>query len=46
MSSELKVFDERVLLGKKFRVFGTKEEPIFLVKDVAEWIEHNKPQAR
>lgn len=43
MSTELKAIDERVVLGKNFRVFGTSEEPLFLAKDVAEWIEHNKP---
>ena len=36
-----KVIEERELLGKQFRIYGTFEEPLFLVKDVAEWIEHN-----
>ncbi|HEY3390309.1 MAG TPA: Bro-N domain-containing protein [Prolixibacteraceae bacterium] len=30
-------------MGKNFRIFGTFENPLFLAKDVAEWIEHNKP---
>ncbi|MDY3206708.1 BRO family protein [Clostridium baratii] len=25
------------------KVYGTKEEILFLAKDVAEWIEHSKP---
>ena len=29
------------VLGKQFTVYGTKEEPLFLAKDVKEWIEHN-----
>ncbi|HEY3426569.1 MAG TPA: Bro-N domain-containing protein [Negativicutes bacterium] len=30
-----------IVLGKNFRIFGTFEEPLFLAKDVAEWIEHS-----
>ncbi|EFS20588.1 phage antirepressor protein [Fusobacterium gonidiaformans 3-1-5R] len=41
--NELKMIDERELLGKQFRVYGNFENPLFLAKDVAEWIEHNKP---
>lgn len=40
MCALLKVIDERSVLGKNFRIFGTFEEPLFLAKDVAEWIEH------
>lgn len=39
--NEVKVFDEREVLGKEFRIYGTPEEPLFLAKDVAEWIEHS-----
>ncbi|WP_255261180.1 BRO-N domain-containing protein [Bacillus pseudomycoides] len=28
------------VLGQAFKVYGTVEEPLFLAKDVAEWIEH------
>ena len=28
------------VLGKEFKMYGTIEEPLFLAKDVAEWIEH------
>ena len=41
--NELKVLNEQEVLGKQFRVYGTAEEPLFLAKDVAEWIEHSKP---
>lgn len=41
--NELKVLNEQKVLGKQFRVYGTAEEPLFLAKDVAEWIEHSKP---
>ena len=41
--NELKVLNEQEVLGKRFRVYGTPEEPLFMAKDVAEWIEHSKP---
>ena len=37
----LKVLNEQEVLGKQFRVYGTAEEPLFLAKDVAEWIEYD-----
>ena len=37
----VQVLKEQVLLGKEFRVYGTAEEPLFLAKDVASWIEHS-----
>lgn len=42
--SELKIFEEREVLGKEFRIYGTPDEPLFLAKDVAEWIEHTDSQ--
>ena len=44
MSKEIKVIDEREVLGKHFRVYGDIENPLFLAKDVAEWIEHSNPR--
>src|SRR5574344_768057 len=43
MSNELKVIDSREVLGKGFKMYGNFDEPLFLVKDVAEWIEHSNP---
>lgn len=40
----LEILREQELLGKEFRVYGTVEEPLFLAKDVANWIEHNNPR--
>lgn len=37
----LKVLNEQEVLGKQFRIYGTAEEPLFLAKDVAEWIEYS-----
>ena len=38
--SELKIIKEQDILGKSFKMYGTIENPLFLAKDVAEWIEH------
>lgn len=39
--SELKILKEQELLGRQFKMYGTIQEPLFLAKDVAEWIEHS-----
>lgn len=35
---ELNIINEQVVLGKDFKVYGDFENPLFLAKDVAEWI--------
>lgn len=42
MKSNLKLLDERELLGKQFKVYGDFDNPLFLAKDVAEWIDYAK----
>lgn len=42
---ELQIIDERELLGKHFVMYGTKEEPLFKAKDVAEWIGYSTANA-
>src|SRR5437764_14776332 len=39
--TNLQIIDERLVLNKEFRIYGDKENPLFLAKDVAEWIEHS-----
>lgn len=39
--NELKIINEQEVLGKNFRIYGDFENPLFLAKDVAEWIEHS-----
>lgn len=39
--NELQVIKEQEVLGKEFRVYGSVDEPLFLAKDVADWIEHS-----
>ncbi len=38
---EIKVINQQEVLGKDFKVYGAFESPLFLAKDVAEWIEHS-----
>ena len=38
--NELKVINEQEVLGKHFAIYGDLENPLFLAKDVASWIEH------
>ena len=40
---QLQVFEQRNVLGQELKIYGTQGEPLFLAKDVADWIEHNKP---
>lgn len=42
MSEAIKVIAEQKVLGKEFNIYGTIEEPLFLAKDVAEWIDYAK----
>lgn len=41
--SNLTVIDQRKVLGKEFKIYGDLENPLFLAKHVAEWIEHSNP---
>jgi len=42
MEKKVAIIDERKVLGKEFRMYGTFDEPLFLAKDVAEWIDYSK----
>ena len=39
--NELRIIEQREVLNKNFTVYGDFENPLFLAKDVAEWIEHS-----
>ncbi|MGG2466825.1 Bro-N domain-containing protein [Paraclostridium bifermentans] len=41
--SKFEILDKRKILGKEIITFGNSEKPLFLAKDVANWIIHNKP---
>lgn len=38
---EIKIINQQKVLGKDFKVYGDFESPLFLAKDVAEWIDHS-----
>lgn len=38
--NELPIIYNQEVLGKDFHIYGTVEEPLFLAKDIAEWIGH------
>ena len=42
MENELKIIDERELLGKEFKIYGDFENPLFVAQDVADWLEYDK----
>ena len=37
----LQVIEQREVLEKDFKIYGDKENPLFLAKDVANWIDHS-----
>ena len=37
----IEIIKEQEVLGKHFKVYGTPDNPLFLAKDVAGWIEHS-----
>lgn len=43
IKNNLEVIKSTEILGKRFKVFGTPEEPLFKASDVAYWIEHSNP---
>lgn len=38
----MELIKQQEVLGKDFKVYGTWEQPLFLAKDVAEWIDYDK----
>lgn len=40
---ELSILTERIILGQEFRIYGTVENPLFLVTDIARAIDHSTP---
>lgn len=39
--SQIEVIKQQEVLGQAFRIYGTVDEPLFLARDVAEWIEYD-----
>lgn len=40
--SNLQVIEQREILAQDFKIYGDLENPLFLAKDVADWIVHSK----
>ena len=43
MESKVELIGTVEILGKEIKFYGSWENPLFLGKDVAEWIEHSNP---
>lgn len=41
MSKEIAISVERDVMGRNFKIYGDVNNPLFLAKDVAQWIEHS-----
>lgn len=39
MSKELQIINQQKILGKDFKIYGTKDNPLFLAKDICAWLE-------
>ena len=46
MNTCLEVINQQEVLGKDFKIYGTPKEPLFLAKDVAEWIGNDTSQIK
>ncbi len=44
--NDLKIIEQRTVLGKDFKIYGDYENPLFLAKDVAEWIDYAYKDSR
>ena len=42
-NQNLTVIDSEVICNQQVNVYGTREKPLFLAKDVANWIGHSNP---
>lgn len=41
--SNLCLIDSEVICNQQVNVYGTREKPLFLAKDVAKWLGHSNP---
>lgn len=41
INNTLEIIKQQNVLGRDFKVYGTPENPLFLAKDVAEWIDYD-----
>ena len=41
MSDDLEIIGQREILGKDCKIYGDIDTPLFLAKEVAEWIDYD-----
>lgn len=41
--NQIQVFNQQEVFGKDLKIYGDAENPLFLAKDVAEWIDNKQP---
>lgn len=44
--NQVEIINEQEVLGKQFKIYGTFENPLFLAKDVAEWLGNDTSQLK
>ncbi len=42
MTKEVVTISKQIVLGKEFEIYGDFENPLFLAKDVATWLENTE----
>ena len=42
-NQNLTLIDSEVICNQQVNVYGTREKPLFLAKDVANWLGHSNP---
>ena len=42
-NQKITVIDSEVICNQQVNVYGTRENPLFLAKDVANWLGHSNP---
>lgn len=40
-NKQIQIIANKEILGKEIKIYGTVDNPLFLAKDVAEWLEHS-----
>lgn len=46
MNTEIQIIEKQEILGRQVNVYGSFENPLFLAKDVAEWIDYARTNGK
>lgn len=44
--NELVLIDQKEILGRNFRIYGSNENPMFMAKDIMEWLDMDSSQVK